>query len=590
MTRHPFRTHTCAQIRLEDVGQRVRLAGWIHRKRNHGQLLFIDLRDYYGITQCVVDTGHKMFPVGESMSSESVVSITGEVLKRSDDTVNAGLSTGRVEVGIEDIKVLSKADELPLPVFGEPPYPEELRFKYRYLDLRRSGTRRCIVLRSQVISAIRKLMEERGFLEIQTPILTSSSPEGARDFLVPSRLHPGRFYALPQAPQIFKQLIIASGFDKYFQIAPCFRDEDARADRSPGEFYQLDMEMAFVTREDIFQVMGEVMASLFSQFTDTCIDGEFPRLSYQEAMGSYGTDKPDLRLELKIVEVTEVFARSDFGLFARAIERGCVVKAIAVEQVASRPRGFFDKLNEWAKEEGAKGMGYIVYNPEQQGPIAKHLTHTRHERLKALTKVSEGGGVFFVCAPEAEALHFAGVARKKLGNVLNLVKKGMAFCWITDYPMYQRDPVSGRWDFAHNPFSMPLGELEVLVTQNPANIVSQQYDMVCNGVELSSGAIRNHRLDIMKKAFSIAGYTEEDIKEKFSGLYEAFHYGVPPHGGLAPGIERIVMLLADVQTIREVMPFPMNQQGEDLMMGSPCEVETQQMKDLHLLVKPLKKK
>ena len=583
---HEYRTHTCGELRAEHVGETVRLSGWVHRKRDHGNLLFIDLRDHYGLTQCVIENDSDIFHIAEGARTESVLRITGEVVARSEETVNPTLDTGMVEVRIRDIEVLSAASELPMPVFGDVNYPEDIRLRYRYLDLRREKLHQNIMLRSKVIASIRARMQEQGFTEFQTPILTASSPEGARDFLVPSRLHPGKFYALPQAPQQFKQLIMVAGFDRYFQIAPCFRDEDARADRSPGEFYQLDMEMSFVTQEDVFAAIEPVLEGIFREFSDKKVTpAPFPRIPFREAMLKYGSDKPDLRIPIEIADVTEAFAGGGFGLFSRAIEGGSVVRAIPAPGAGSRARSFFDKMNDWARSTGAAGLGYIIFDQDgvAKGPIAKNL---EDERIAALCKaagIGPGDGVFFACGKEKEAAELAGAARLRIGEELGLREEGVfKFCWIVDFPLYEFNEEEQKIDFSHNPFSMPQGGMEALESQDPLDILGYQYDIVCNGVELSSGAIRNHRPDIMLKAFEIAGYDQAEVEEKFSGMLNAFRYGAPPHGGLAPGIDRIVMLLADEPNIREVTLFPMNQQAQDLMMGAPAEASPRQLRELSL--------
>ena len=584
---HRYRTHNCGALRLEDAGKQARLSGWVHRKRDHGNLVFVDLRDQFGVTQCVVDTSSPVFATIDNARSETVLCITGSVVERTDDTVNEKLPTGKVEVQIEEVEALSQTDVLPIQVYGENDYPEDLRLKYRYLDLRREEMRNNILLRSQVIASIRRRMIESGFTEFQTPILTASSPEGARDFLVPSRLHPGRFYALPQAPQIFKQLVMVSGFDRYFQIAPCFRDEDGRADRSPGEFYQLDLEMAFVTQDDVFAAIEPVIGGVFSEFANgrAVTEGQWPRIPYAEAMFKYGTDKPDLRNPLLITDVTESFAGSNFGLFAKNIEKGSIVRAIPAPGSAKQPRSYFDKLNDWARGEGAGGLGYIVYEADggAKGPIAKNLDDDRVAAIREAAGVGPGDSVFFVCDKPSVAEKFAGVVRTRVCEELGLLAKDrFDICWIVDYPMYEQDEATGEIDFSHNPFSMPQGGLEALETKDPLDVMAYQYDIVCNGVELCSGAIRNHRPDIMIKAFSIAGYEEGVIEERFGGMFNAFKYGAPPHGGAAPGIDRIVMLLADTPNIREVTLFPMNNQAEDLMMQAPNEVSEKQLKELHI--------
>jgi aspartyl-tRNA synthetase len=583
---HQFRTHTCAELRLGHADDVVRLSGWIHRKRDHGNLLFIDLRDHYGLTQCVIDVSSPLFQRVEEVRVESVVTVTGLVVRRSPETINPALPTGEVEVKIEQFEVDSPADVLPMQVAGEVEYGEETRLRYRFLDLRRARIHQNIVLRCAVIASIRRRMTELGFLEFQTPILTASSPEGARDYLVPSRNHPGQFYALPQAPQQFKQLLMASGFDRYFQIAPCFRDEDARADRSPGEFYQLDFEMAFATQEDVFAALEPVLAGVFAEFGKgrAVTPLPFPRLPYHEAMLKYGSDKPDLRNPIVMADVSDPFRGSGFGLFARNIEKGAVVRAIPAPGAARMPRSFFDKLNDWAKEQGAGGLGYVVFaDGETRGPIGKNLESERLNAIRDACGVGDGDAVFFVCAAKSSAEKFGALARERLCDELGLREKDVfKFLWVVDFPLYELNDETGRIEFSHNPFSMPQGGLESLETMDPLAIRAFQYDIVCNGVELSSGAIRNHRPDIMVKAFAIAGYGEELLKQRFGGLFNAFRYGAPPHGGCAPGIDRIVMLLADEPNIREVIAFPMNQQAQDLLMGAPAEVDPQRLKELHI--------
>jgi len=583
---HEYRTHTCEALREENVGETVLLSGWVHRKRDHGGLLFIDLRDHYGLTQCVIDTDNAAFKTAEHIRAESVIRVKGKVVSRSADTVNANLPTGHIELFIDELEVLSEAAELPLPVFGEQEYPEDVRLTYRYLDLRRERLHNNIVLRSDVISSMRRRMVDLGFREYQTPILTASSPEGARDFLVPSRLHPGKFYALPQAPQQFKQLMMIAGFDRYFQIAPCFRDEDARADRSPGEFYQLDVEMSFVTQEDVFSAIEPLMIGLFEEFSDKKItQTPFPRIPFRESMLKYGNDKPDLRNPIEISDVTEAFRGSGFGIFAGAIEKGAVVRAIPAPAAGgSEARSFFDKMNDWARGEGFAGLGYIRFKDgEALGPIAKNLDEARLAQLKELAGLDENDGVFFACGKAEEAARLAGFARTKVGEDLELIRDDeFKFCWIVDFPMYEYDEVEKKLDFSHNPFSMPQGGMEALTTMAPEDILGYQYDIVCNGVELSSGAIRNHKPEIMYKAFEIAGYGPEVVEERFSGMLNALRYGAPPHGGIAPGVDRIVMLLADEPNIREVIIFPMNQKAEDLMMKAPSEVSMRQLRELHL--------
>jgi aspartyl-tRNA synthetase len=591
---NPYRTHTCGALRLTHTNEEVRLSGWVHRKRDHGHLLFIDLRDHYGITQCVIDSSNPHFKTIEEARLESVITLTGKAVKRTPETLNTHMATGEIEVLVDTVMIQSKADMLPLQVNSNAEFPEETRLKYRFLDLRREKMHANIMLRSQVIASLRKRMIEQGFLEFQTPILTASSPEGARDYLVPSRLHPGRFYALPQAPQQFKQLLMVAGFDRYFQIAPCFRDEDARADRSPGEFYQLDFEMSFVTQEDVFKTIETVLHDVFVEFGGgkTVTPLPFPRLAYEDVMLKYGTDKPDLRNPLVLSDVTEVFQGSDFGLFATAIEGGAVVRAIPAPGAAQNSRKFFDDMNAWAREQGAGGLGYIVFSAEgPKGPLAKFLSPDRLEKLQTLTKVKEGDAVFFACDKLKAAEKLAGQARTKLGEELDLLEKDtFQFCFIVDFPMYEWNEDTKKIDFSHNPFSMPQGGLEALETQDPLTIKGYQYDIVCNGSELCSGAIRNHLPEVMLKAFTIAGYTAEEVETQFAGMLNAFRYGAPPHGGAAPGIDRIVMLLADEPNLREIVAFPMTQKAEDLLVGAPAEVRPEQLQDLHIrVVMPVKK-
>jgi aspartyl-tRNA synthetase len=579
---HRYRTHTCAQLRAENVGDTIRLSGWVHRKRDHGQLVFVDLRDHYGITQCVIDTDSPVFKTVETVRPESVVIVTGRVVKRDAETINSKLPTGDIEVRVDRFEVESAADVLPLQVAGDEDAGEEVRLRYRFLDLRRERIHQNILLRSRVIASIRNRMVDQGFVEFQTPILTASSPEGARDFLVPSRLHPGKFYALPQAPQQFKQLVMISGFDRYFQIAPCFRDEDSRADRSPGEFYQLDLEMSFVEQEDVFAAVEPVLAGVFREFSDWSVPDQFPRIPFAEALLKYGSDKPDLRNPLIITDVTDIFADTDFAVFRKNIEKGAVVRAIPGPGCGSR--AVCDRMNSWAQGMGAPGMGYIMFaEGEGRGPIAKFLSPEKLAELKQRTGLGDGDAVFFACDKPLKAAQLAGQARTKLGQDLDLLEKNVfRLCWIVDFPMFELDEQTGKIEFSHNPFSMPQGGKEALETMDPLDIMAFQYDVVCNGVELSSGAIRNHRPDIMKKAFEIAGYSEAVVEAKFPALWNAFHYGAPPHGGIAPGIDRIVMLLADEPNIREVILFPMNQKAEDLLMGAPSEVTPEQLRELHI--------
>ncbi len=583
---HAYRTHTCGALRAVDAGQTARLSGWVHSKRDHGGLLFIDLRDHYGITQCVLPAGTPAFQDADALRVESVVTVTGRVVPRSAETTNPRLDTGEIELVVDALEVQSAADVLPFPVAGLEQSSDELRLKYRFIDLRRDKVHRNLMLRAGVIASIRNRMLAQGFTEFQTPILTASSPEGARDFLVPSRNHPGTFYALPQAPQQFKQLAMVAGFDRYFQIAPCFRDEASRADRSPGEFYQLDFEMSFVTQEDVFATLEPVMEGVFNEFGGgrTVTPAPFPRIPYDQALLEYGSDKPDLRNPLRITDVTEQYAGSGFGLFARIVASGGVVRAIPAPGAGARPRGFFDKLNDWARAEGAGGLGYIVFEQDGgRGPIAKNLEAARIDAIRAACGLSAGDAVFFAAGQPDEAPKFAGQVRTRIAQELGLVEQDVfRFCWITDFPMYERVEDTGQIDFSHNPFSMPQGGLEALNTQDPLTIKAFQYDIVCNGIELSSGAIRNHRPDIMVRAFEIAGYPASEVEARFGGMLNAFRYGAPPHGGSAPGIDRIVMLLADEPNIREVILFPLNQQGEDLMMGAPAPVDAKRLKELSL--------
>ena len=579
---HRYRTHNCNELRPEDVGVAARLSGWIHRRRDHGQLVFLDLRDHFGITQCVVDIEDKSFSDVEKVRVESVVTITGKVLRRDEETINPKIPTGHIELRIETFEIQSSADLVPLQVNADEDAGEELRLRYRFLDLRRERIHNNIITRSNVISSIRRRMIERGFVEFQTPILTASSPEGARDFLVPSRLHPGKFYALPQAPQQFKQLVMMSGFDRYFQIAPCFRDEDSRADRSPGEFYQLDLEMSFVEQEDVFSEIEPVLAGVFEEFSTWSVPQPFPRIPFSEALMKYGTDKPDLRIPIEICDVSDLFADSEFAIFAKTVADGGVVRALPGPKCGSR--AICDRMNSWAQSEGAPGMGYIILaDGEGRGPIASRISKDVLEQLKGRTGMGDGDAIFFSAGKEADAAKLAGNARLKLGDDQGLIESDIyKFCWVVDFPMFEKNEVTGEIEFSHNPFSMPQGGLEALENKDPLDILAYQYDIVCNGIELSSGAIRNHLPDVMIKAFSIAGYSQDEVEERFSGMLNAFRYGAPPHGGFAPGIDRIVMLIADEPNIREVILFPMNQKAEDLMMNAPGEVDAKQLKELNV--------
>ncbi|SRR5579875_3916300 len=585
---HLYRTHNCGALRVADEGKTARLSGWVHRKRDHGQLQFVDLRDHFGVTQCVIDVASPIFKQVDALKLESVVTITGKVVRRSPDTVNPKLPTGEVEVQIAELAVQSEAEPLPFPVNSEADYPEDMRLKYRFLDLRRETVHANIMLRAQVIASIRRRMIEAGFTEFQTPILTASSPEGARDYLVPSRLHPGQFYALPQAPQQFKQLLMVAGFDRYFQIAPCFRDEASRADRSPGEFYQLDFEMSFVTQDDVFAAIEPVLAGVFEEFGKgrAVTKPPFPRIPYDEALAKYGTDKPDLRNPIVMADATGIFRGSGFKLFANIVAKDAAARVWAIPAPGGGNRAFCDRMNSWAQDEGQPGMGYIFFRgAEGAGPIATNLGPERTEALRAQLGLKDGDGVFFVAGRPETFRPFAAAARNRLGRELNLMREGVfEFCWIVDFPMYERNPETGKIEFSHNPFSMPQGGLAALEGQDPLTIKAFQYDIVCNGVELSSGAIRNHRPDIMYKAFAIAGYSAAEVESRFGGMLNAFKFGAPPHGGSAPGIDRIVMLLADTPNIREVVAFPMNQQAQDLLMQAPAPVAPERLRELHIRI------
>ncbi len=587
MTQNKYRTHKNDELRPHHVGQEVRLSGWVHRKRDHGNLLFIDLRDHYGITQVVFTPNSAAFRAAETVRLESVITVAGKVIARTDENINPALPTGGVEVVAERLEVQSAADTLPFQVAGTQEIPEEQRLRYRFLDLRREKIHANIVLRSKIISSLRRRMVEQGFLEYQTPILTSSSPEGARDYLVPSRLHPGKFYALPQAPQQFKQLLMVSGFDRYFQIAPCFRDEDARADRSPGEFYQLDLEMSFVEQDDVFAAIEPVLAGVFSEFSDWQVTSPpFPRLPYEEAMTAYGSDKPDLRNPIRAVDVSEIFRDSGFAVFAKAVASGNVVRAIVAPGAAEKSRSFFDKTVEVGQALGLAGVAYLVLAEQAKGPIAKFLSDDKRAELAQATGAKPGDAIFFVSEHASRIGRPVDGLRGHLGRELDLIESNTyKFCWITDFPFYERDPETGQVAFSHNPFSMPQGGLEALNTQDPLTIKAFQYDIVCNGVELSSGAIRNHRPDIMLRAFALAGYGPEEVEKRFGGMLNAFRYGAPPHGGLAPGVDRIVMLLAKEPNIREVIAFPMTQNAEDLLMGAPSPVTEKQLRELHIQIR-----
>ena len=593
---HKFRTHTCLELTKKNKDQKIALAGWINKKRDHGNLLFVDLRDNFGVTQCVIDKSNKFFKELEKLQLESVIKIDGVVVERSQETINPDLNTGEIEVKVISFNVLGHCKELPMPVFSDQEYAEDIRLKYRFLDLRRKKIHQNIILRSKVISFIRNEMSKLGFLEFQTPILTSSSPEGARDFLVPSRLNPGKFYALPQAPQQFKQLIMVSGFDKYFQIAPCFRDEDARADRSPGEFYQLDLEMSFVEQEDIFEVVEKIMINLFKKFSNKKLQYEkFPKISYEDAMLKFGTDKPDLRNPLIISDLTNVFTRDDvkFDVFKKLVKSGSKVRSILTKNTQDKPRSFFDNIDKWAKEQGASGLAYFTFEKNDKicakGPIGKLFSEDSLKEIMKIISAEIGDSVFFACDKIKEVEKISSLARDKIALELNLIDdKKFAFCWIVDYPMFKMDETTQKIEFSHNPFSMPQGDLQKIDFKNPLNIKAYQYDIVCNGVELSSGAIRNHIPELMYKLFSIVGYDKNAVNSKFKGMINALSYGAPPHGGIAPGIDRIVMLLANEKNIREVTMFPMNQNAEDLMMNAPSEVSDKQLKELSISIKKKK--
>ena len=588
-----YRTHTCGELNISNKGQKIILSGWINKKRDHGNLLFIDLRDNYGLTQCVVDNENKVFKEIENLPLETVLKITGKVIERNKDTINENLSTGEIEISIINFEILGQTKELPMPVFSDQEYSEEIRLKYRFLDLRRKKIHQNIILRSKVISFIRSEMNKLGFLEFQTPILTSSSPEGARDFLVPSRLNPGKFYALPQAPQQFKQLIMVSGFDKYFQIAPCFRDEDARADRSPGEFYQLDLEMSFVEQQDVFEVVEKLMVNVFKNFSDKKLLFEtFPKISYSDAMLKFGSDKPDLRNPLIISDITKLFERDDISLeiFKNLVKKGSIVRSIVTKNTKDKPRSFFDGIDKWAKEQGSSGLAYFTLEKNDKiigkGPVGKFFSEESLIELMKITNAEIGDTVFLSCGKQSEVEKILSIARTRIAEELKIIKEDcFAFCWIVDYPMFEIDEQTKKISFSHNPFSMPQGDIKNLDLTDPLSLKAYQYDIVCNGIELSSGAIRNHVPELMYKLFDIAGYSKKDVEEKFSGMINALSYGAPPHGGIAPGIDRIVMLLADEKNIREVTMFPMNQNAQDLMMNAPSTISDDQLKELNLTVK-----
>jgi aspartyl-tRNA synthetase len=588
-----YRSHNCNELRKDDLDKNISISGWINKKRDHGNLLFIDLRDNYGITQCIIDKENKNFLDLEKTQLETVIKVSGKVVSRSDETINKEIQTGEIEVVINEFEILGTCKELPMPVFSDQEYAEEIRLKYRFLDLRRKKIHENIILRSKVISYIRNEMTKLGFLEFQTPILTSSSPEGARDFLVPSRLNPGKFYALPQAPQQFKQLIMVSGFDKYFQIAPCFRDEDARADRSPGEFYQLDLEMSFVEQEDVFNVVETLMVNTFKKFSNKkLLYDKFPKISYADAMLNYGSDKPDLRNPLLINDITEIFTREDvsFEIFKKLVKSGSKVRCISTKNTKDKPRSFFDNIDKWAKEQGASGLAYFTFEKEDQlsakGPIGKFFSPEALEEIMKKTNSEVGDSIFMACGKQNDLEKITSLARDKIAKDLDLIDDNIfAFCWIIDYPMFEKDEVTNKIEFSHNPFSMPQGNLTEEDFEKPLDILAYQYDIVCNGIELSSGAIRNHKPELMYKLFSIAGYDKKQVDEKFSGMINALSYGAPPHGGIAPGIDRIVMLLANEKNIREVTMFPMNQNAQDLMMKAPSDVSEDQLKELGIAIK-----
>ena len=588
-----YRTHNCNELRKDDLDKNISISGWINKKRDHGNLLFVDLRDNYGITQCIIDKENKNFLELEKTQLETVIKVIGKVVNRSDETINKDIETGEIEVVINEFEILGTCKELPMPVFSDQEYAEEIRLKYRFLDLRRKKIHENIILRSKVISHIRKEMTKLGFLEFQTPILTSSSPEGARDFLVPSRLNPGKFYALPQAPQQFKQLIMVSGFDKYFQIAPCFRDEDARADRSPGEFYQLDLEMSFVEQEDVFNVVETLLVNTFKKFSNKkLMYDKFPKFSYADAMLKYGSDKPDLRNPLVINDITEIFTREDvsFEIFKKLVKSGSKVRCISTKNTKDKPRSFFDNIDKWAKEQGASGLAYFTFENDDQisakGPIGKFFSSKALVEIMKKTNSEVGDSIFMACGKQNDLEKITALARDKIAKDLDLIDDDIfAFCWIVDYPMFEKDETTNKIEFSHNPFSMPQGRLEEKDFEKPLDILAYQYDIVCNGIELSSGAIRNHKPELMYKLFSIAGYDKKQVDEKFSGMINALSYGAPPHGGIAPGIDRIVMLLANEKNIREVTMFPMNQNAQDLMMKAPSNVSEEQLKELGLVLK-----